>query len=105
VVQSAQSREWKNRAGWLARQQGAEILTGPVAVSITLHPKLTKHGNISKIRLDIDNVTKPTLDALNGIMWEDDKQIVALHIVLGHPLPDGGLTLSVFPGNGDRGTL
>lgn len=29
---------------------------------------------------DIDNRIKPVFDALNGIAWTDDKQIVELHV-------------------------
>jgi Holliday junction resolvase RusA-like endonuclease len=28
---------------------------------------------------DLDNFTKLTLDALNGILWEDDRYIVEIH--------------------------
>jgi Holliday junction resolvase RusA-like endonuclease len=29
---------------------------------------------------DIDNITKSVLDALNGIAWEDDKQVVRISV-------------------------
>jgi len=32
----------------------------------------------NKIRCDIDNLTKAVLDALNGVVWEDDEQIIQL---------------------------
>lgn len=31
-------------------------------------------------RRDCDNLSKAVLDACNGILWEDDKQITELHI-------------------------
>jgi len=33
-------------------------------------------------RADIDNLTKTVLDALNGIAWKDDAQVVELHAVI-----------------------
>ncbi|HJE96552.1 MAG TPA: RusA family crossover junction endodeoxyribonuclease [Ligilactobacillus acidipiscis] len=31
------------------------------------------------VKPDVDNYVKATLDALNGIIWKDDAQIVTLH--------------------------
>lgn len=45
---------------------------GPFAVSLWANID-DRHRHI-----DIDNVTKASLDALNGIVWHDDRQIVAL---------------------------
>ena len=32
----------------------------------------------NKIRCDLDNLVKAVLDALNGVVWEDDGQIIQL---------------------------
>ena len=32
----------------------------------------------NKIRCDIDNLIKAVLDALNGVVWKDDDQIIHL---------------------------
>ena len=37
-------------------------------------------GQWSNRKPDVDNVAKIILDALNGLAYEDDKQIVSLHI-------------------------
>lgn len=34
----------------------------------------------NKIRCDLFNVPKSVCDALNGVLWEDDKQIIAGHL-------------------------
>ncbi|MGQ2186063.1 RusA family crossover junction endodeoxyribonuclease [Bradyrhizobium barranii] len=51
----------------------AKPLTGDIAVSIALY-----FGNRRKA--DLDNFNKLSLDALTGIVWEDDSQIAKLTI-------------------------
>jgi crossover junction endodeoxyribonuclease RusA len=34
-----------------------------------------------KLRGDLDNYAKTVLDALNGVAWVDDKQIVSLYLI------------------------
>lgn len=75
-------RQAKDAIGWEARSQfHGEPLSGPLAVTIDLYwPDRRKH--------DVDNV-KALLDALNGIVWEDDGQIIDLrtrkHFDKAHP--------------------
>jgi Holliday junction resolvase RusA-like endonuclease len=66
------ARRCKEAIGWEARSQyRGKPLTGPLAVSVALFwPDRRKH--------DVDNI-KVLLDALTGIAWEDDGQIVELH--------------------------
>ena len=66
-------RQAKDAIGCEARSQfHGEPLAGDLAVTIDLYwPDRRKH--------DVDNV-KALLDALNGIVWEDDGLIVDLHI-------------------------
>ena len=33
----------------------------------------------NRIRCDIDNLIKSVADSLNGVIWDDDDQIVELH--------------------------
>ena len=61
-----------------------EPFSGPIAVSIMTYrqlPKSTPKSVSSEPdthKPDIDNVAKIVLDALNGVAWEDDAQVVSL---------------------------
>lgn len=61
-----------------------EPFSGPIAVSIMTYrqlPKSAQKGVLSDPdthKPDIDNVAKIVLDALNGVAWEDDAQVVSL---------------------------
>jgi Holliday junction resolvase RusA-like endonuclease len=53
---------------------GRKPFTGPVRVNI----HLWMHGNRTD-KPDIDNAEKLILDAFNGIVWTDDKNVVEIH--------------------------
>lgn len=71
TVTSGEAAAYKIEAGYLARQQGVELLHGPVKASLDFY-RPQRSG-------DLDNRLKCTLDALNGIAWADDGQIVEIH--------------------------
>lgn len=65
-------RQAKESIGWEARSQfHGKPLTGPLAVTIDLYWPDRRNR-------DVDNI-KVLLDALTGIVWEDDGLIVDLH--------------------------
>jgi len=79
---------------------------GPLAVTLVLHPpepsdwakRVTKAGSeavLSVRRFDIDNCLKVVLDALQGVAFENDKQITRLLVSLGLPIPDGGVDVTI----------
>lgn len=65
----------------------------PLTVSIAAYYKIPKSESkktkaemaINKIRPtkkpDVDNIAKVVMDALNGVAWKDDAQVVNLHII------------------------
>lgn len=93
MVVSAEARAYKQVAAWNALQARTKLTAGDVRVMITFHPKTTKKGLSSRCRLDLDNCNKVVLDALNGVAFGDDKQIVDLHSTIGKPLDGGGVTV------------
>lgn len=110
VESSAAVKPWRAdvRAAALDTWTGP-VLTGPVA--LTLHfrfdrPKghYGKHGLLPSAPAykvtapDIDKLARATLDALTGIVFRDDAQVVELHVTKGwvagdYPLP--GCSVSV----------
>ena len=72
-------------AAW--SEQVGEILSGPLEVYVAYSPSETilhvlpsPHGSRT-LRGDLDNYVKLTLDALNGVAWGDDGQVVRITAV------------------------
>lgn len=75
-------QDWKQETAYLMRQQyRAGPMLGHVGVAIDIVAKRKPRG-------DIDNLAGAILDAGNGVMWGDDRQIVALAIVWLPPTDD-----------------
>lgn len=95
MVMSAEGRAWKQHAAWAAKAAGWKVIAGPVWVTLTLHPKLTKTGRASETRMDLDAIFKLALDSFNGVAYLDDKQVRRIVAEIGYPVKDGGLSVSV----------
>lgn len=67
---SAEARNYKLAAGWIAKEQGVEMVATPVRLRIDVF-RSRKAG-------DLDNYLKVLLDAMSGILWEDDEQVVQI---------------------------
>ncbi len=56
-----------------------EPMTAPLVVDLRFamkRPKAAKGLQLHAKKPDLDNLIKLVLDALNGVFWEDDKQII-----------------------------
>lgn len=95
TFRSAEADRYKDSAKRAASLAGLPQFDGPVAVYIALHPKLTKKGVASLARMDLDNCIKVTLDALNGVAYRDDSQVVKLMAEIGPPAMGGALRVTV----------
>lgn len=75
MIESPEFKAWKEAATVLFRKHMGtpELLAGPLAVSMEVF-RPRKIG-------DIDAPVKITSDVLNGILWVDDAQIVALRVL------------------------
>jgi crossover junction endodeoxyribonuclease RusA len=71
-------KEWQETVAVAARRvmDGASPIEIPVKVKIDFYMP-------TKRRMDLDNLSKGVLDALNGIVYLDDKQIVHLELTKG----------------------
>jgi len=74
VYTPRETRQYEERVAWEAKAAGARVLDGPVGVRIIC---VTSRRN----RPDLDNAAKSVLDGLNGICWDDDRQVVELHVL------------------------
>ncbi len=68
---SADARSYRTGAGMVARHQGIAPFTGKVAMYIELY-RPQKSG-------DLDNRIKILCDALKGVAYNDDDQIIEIH--------------------------
>lgn len=93
VVKSAEARSYRAEVQIKARD--VTPLDGPVSVHIALCPELTRKGVASKTRLDLDNCLKVALDALQGIAFNNDKQVIKLVAELGPPQIGGALMVEI----------
>ena len=71
--------DWKEQVAWQARQVmgNAQPMKGELLVCLKFYKKISP---TSKSYGDVDNLAKAVLDALNGICYADDSEIVSLWI-------------------------
>lgn len=72
TIKTKEYRDWLDDARPIAEAamivQGAEVLTGPLAVTLSVRQP-------DRRKRDIDNMNKSVLDCLEGIAFENDNQI------------------------------
>ena len=73
IVMSDEARAFKQEVGYLARLQWeGEPFEGALCVTYVFYGS----------KMDVDNGVKILTDALNGIAWLDDSQIVESHLYI-----------------------
>lgn len=92
---SSEAKAYKRVVALAAKYAGVTPCSGVVAVDITFHPKTTKSGAANKQRLDLDNVLKVTLDALQGVAYQNDSQVNYITADVGQAIDGGGLSVQV----------
>lgn len=80
--------DWQNlvRGEAVCAMIGTEQLSGELSVSIDFYLP-------DRRRRDLDNLSKAVLDACNGIVWDDDQQIVVLRLSKSYTSPEYGITV------------
>lgn len=67
------TKAYEQKVAWAVKQEiKGKLFTGDIAVFLDFYRS-------DRRRCDIDNLQKAILDALNGIAYKDDSQIVKLH--------------------------
>lgn len=87
------SREFREKLQWILRaaMAGKELYSGALKITINLYrnivPTARGYG-------DADNHAKAVLDAANGILFEDDEQVIDLRVIK-HKAKVEGLTIDI----------
>lgn len=83
VYDARTSRDWKRLVAWTAAQQRpAKLFDGPLDVA--MHFRLPRPKSLPKRvrhhikRPDLDNLAKAVKDALRGVVYRDDAQVIWL---------------------------
>lgn len=72
-------------AAFLQANPDFEPFTGRVGLEVIVQRALPKSrpkrvtSEPNTMKPDVDNIVKSVMDALNGVAWVDDKQVVVLH--------------------------
>lgn len=86
---SKDGRLYKQAVAAICREQGIKPISGPLRVDLTWR-RPTKAG-------DLDNRSKAPLDALKGYAFDDDSQIIELHMYRADDKLNPGMTVEVTP--------
>jgi crossover junction endodeoxyribonuclease RusA len=100
VVRSAAAKQYCGAIAVMAMREGFRPTSEAVEVGIRLLPKLTKKGQASEICLDLSNAWKVAEDALQGLLFENDRQVRRIEADFGDPVESGGLIVAVALFNG-----
>lgn len=81
-----------------ANQYKSAALTGPLAVKVAFY--LTKPKSVKReypaVKPDVDNLLKSTFDAMNGLLWKDDCQIVSLEASKRYSSGEGFIVMEIY---------
>lgn len=89
VIKSSEGRRYAQQVAWEAMKHRTKPLEGELVVHVTAF-RPQRRG-------DLDNVLKAALDALNGVAWHDDSQVVELHALRLDDKTNPRLEVSVQP--------
>jgi len=96
VVPSPHATAYKATAAVLARQARLPLRSGPVELILIIHPKARKRETGRPHRcLDTSNAIKCVEDALQGVAYINDSQVVSISAKRGDPVPQGALSVEV----------
>lgn len=95
---SREAKAYKAEVARIAQASGCLKLSGDVGIHITLYPKANQDGSANKRVLDLDNCLKVVLDALQGVAYDNDRQVKQIVAQYGKtPRKDGAVLVFVKP--------
>ena len=94
-VQSKEATRYKNEVKYIASKYKHNLFFEDVSLIIELQPRMTIRGAASKTVIDLDNCLKATLDALQGIIYQNDNQVKRIYIYYGEPVINGALLVTI----------
>jgi len=94
---SAEAKAYKEEVGWLAKVAGFKVPTDkPVALTLVLCPRLFDiNGKRTGVVMDLGNCWKVAEDALQGIVYVNDRQVKKLCMEYGEKTDRGQLIVDV----------
>lgn len=94
---SGEAKAYKEQVGWLAKVAGyKEPSKRPVSLKIVLCPRLlNKNGDRTGVVMDLSNAWKVAEDALQGIVYVNDRQVKKLALEYGPGSDKGALIVEV----------
>lgn len=98
TVPSDEAKAYKEAVGWIAKSAGFKEPTTKLIeiASVTLCPRKNKDGSPSGVVLDLGNCWKVAEDALQGIVYVNDRQIRRIrNVEYGPPSDEGALIIEV----------
>jgi crossover junction endodeoxyribonuclease RusA len=76
-------KDWEHAIAASAQPHAGELLLGPVRVGLRFvlpRPRsLPKREHFHLTRPDLDKLSRGAIDALTGVLFKDDSQVVELH--------------------------
>lgn len=95
IVPSQEAVRFGNEVKYACSQQKPKMFRGEVSMVVEIRPRMTITGRASKVCVDIDNPLKKLLDAMQGIVYENDKQVKRLYVYYGEPIEKGAIVVTV----------
>jgi Holliday junction resolvase RusA-like endonuclease len=85
------SKDWKETIRWQALKQNPKIFLGALKMKLTFllpRPKSLPKKVVHHIKKpDCDNLIKAAKDALKGICYKDDSQIIEIYAIKKYAVP------------------
>ena len=89
---NVKTKDWQTLVAWTAGQKCGEVTGGPVSLLINFYlPKgKTVKREYPSTKPDIDKLLRCVLDALTGIVYVDDSQVIDVQVAKRYADGEGG---------------